>query len=257
MSGWTGRAAATIAAWLAMALLPSMPVLAETVGDDLIARFAYSRGGGNPPTGLDVNTGMKLIVPEAFTEAGTLTQWGFYSGSFSQFTPLTPLIFHREPGTSKFTIVGVGTNQQNTGATVGKAILFDFDLILGSADVGPDYYFGVHQGASGVILPGTGTLFNSSNTFNFVDYDPAVVNATPYLYHTVASGSNPAPNLGLELVFTPFPDNRVYSLSAISVPVPEPSTIALAGIGLLLVAARYRARGQALGLRGSKPVITP
>lgn len=238
MSGMVRRAL-VFAALTATSLGPAGGASAETVGDDLIARFVFSGGGGNPPTGLDLNTGMKVIIPEPFTELGTLTEWGFYSGSVSQFTPITPLIFQREVGTSNFTIVGVGENQINTGATVSKPVTFAFNAILGSAEVGPEFYFGFHQGASGVVLP-NGSLFNSSNTFNFVDYTPNVAGATPYLHHTVASGNNPAPNLGLTLAFTPFPENRVYSLTAISVPIPEPSAMALAAGGLLLVAARFR-----------------
>lgn len=233
------RIAYCVAASIVASLLPVGGATAETIGDDLTARFVFSGGGGNPPTGLDLNTGMKVIIPEPFTELGTLTEWGFYSGSVSQFTPITPLIFQREVGTSNFTIVGVGENQTNTGFTVNKPVTFAFNAILGSAAVGPEFYFGFHQGASGVVLP-DGSLFNSSNTFNFVDHTPNVVGATPYLYHTVASGNNPAPNLGLTLSFTPFPQNRVYSLTAISVPIPEPSAIALAAVGLLVVAARLR-----------------
>ncbi len=227
------------AALVATSLVPAGGANAETIGDDLIARFVFSGGGGNPSTGIDLNTGMKVIIPEPFTEFGTLTEWGFYSGSVSQFTPITPLIFQREVGTSNFTIVGVGENQTNTGFTVNKPITFAFNAILGSAEVGPEFYFGFHQGASGVVLP-NGSLFNSSNTFNFVDHTPDASGATPYLYHTVASGNNPAPNLGLTLSFTPFPQNRVYSLTAISVPIPEPSAMALAAVGLLVVAARLR-----------------
>lgn len=232
------RSAVLVVALIATSLLPAGGATAETIGDDLVARFVFSGGGGNPPTGIDLNTGMKVIIPEPFTELGTLTEWGFYSGSVSQFTPITPLIFQREVGTSNFTIVGVGENQVNTGATVNKPVTFAFNTLLGSAEVGSEFYFGFHQGASGVVLQ-NGSLFNSSNTFNFVDHTPNASGATPYLYHT-GSGNNPAPNLGLTLSFTPFPQNRVYSLTAISVPIPEPSAMVLAAVGLLVVAARLR-----------------
>ena len=178
---------ALIAATLAAASLPGAASADETVGDPLIARRVFSLVS-NPSNEADNVTGVKVIVPEAFAEAGKLTEWGFFSSTRGGFTGITPLIFEREAGTSNFTIVGIGTNQTNTGVTVGNPVMFDFGLVAGSDDVGPGRYFGVHHGYSGVYNSNGEYQGGATNSFNFVDYDPnaAVPPESGYLYHTLS-----------------------------------------------------------------------
>ena len=237
-----------------MALFASLPIAAvvllaesanaETVGSALVARTVFSLVP-SPTNEGDNITGLKVIVPQSFTDVGTLTTWGLYSSNRSSFPTVTPLIFEWDALTSQYTITGVGTNRQHTGVTAGFARSFDFELLAGSAEVGPGKYFGFHQGASGVYDVNGGFIPGSStNSSNFIDYDqqPSLPSGSGYLYHTLGGPSvnNPSPLVGLKLTFSPFVDSRIYSLDAISVPVPEPSAMALAGIGLFMVAARLR-----------------
>jgi hypothetical protein len=237
------RNALFAAASIAAVLLAGGSANAETVGNALDARTVFSLVP-NPTNEGDSITGLKVIVPQAFTELGTLTTWGLFSSNRSSFTSVTPLIFERDALTSQFTITGVGTNREHTGTTVGRARTFDFALIAGSAEVGPGKYFGFHQGSSGVYVNGAYLAGSSTNSFNFIDYDQQLASpaGSGYLYHTLVgtSVSNPPPLVGLTLTFSPFADSRIYSLDAISAPVPEPSAMALAGIGLFMVAARLR-----------------
>lgn len=234
-----------IAATCLSASVAGLALADETVGDALIARRVFSLVP-TPANEADSITGLKIIVPEAFTEPGRVIEWGFFSSNRRSFAGITPLIFEREAGSSTFTIVGIGTNQTHTGATTDKAVYFEFGLVTGSDEVGPGRYFGIHQGYAGNYDAGGVYLGGATNASNVVDYDPnaAIPPESGYLYHTLGGTtvSNPVPLLGLKVAFAPFVEPRIYSLTAVAVPIPEPSIAWLVGAGLGALMLRHLRR---------------
>ena len=140
-------------------------------------------------------------------DAGVVTDFSFYSKISG--TTITPLIFD-----NAFNVIGEGTTRTTT--TGDGVETFAFGLVAGSADIGPDKFFG-WQPAGTDVSP---VAFNAGDpTLYFVSPVDAEVG------ETVSGGANL---------------NREYSMQFTVASVPEPSTTALLGLGGLALILRRR-----------------
>ena len=158
---------------------------------------------GTPDTA--ASAGFIMISdPVGVGDAGVVTEFSFYSKISG--TTITPLIFD-----NAFNVIGEGTTRTTT--TGDGVETFAFGLVAGSADIGPDKFFG-WQPAGTDVSP---VAFNAGHSTRFFD-SPADAGAGD----TVSGGSN----LG-----------REYSMQFTVEAIPEPSSAALfglAGLGLIL-----------------------
>ncbi len=108
-----------------------------TIGADVIDRSSvdFSRGS------------IVVLESAAFTEAGQVTQWSFFS---PKTNPITPLLLRADG--DEFTITGVGATRLSDGS---GAQTFAFDLQSGSDLVGSSgYYFGFKDGDNATDVAG-------------------------------------------------------------------------------------------------------
>jgi len=149
-----GKAAGAIAAvWLCLGTLGAAS--AEIVGADLIARTSGPDGANNYLFLYDTGT-----ATPGFTQTGTVVTWSFFNdnGDAQAGHTLEPVILKKE-GTN-WVVTGVGATVTAPTGMSGVQT-FDFNLISGSAEVGPGYTFAHHDvGTPGAIeytgVSGTG-----------------------------------------------------------------------------------------------------
>ncbi|MCX7893546.1 MAG: PA14 domain-containing protein, partial [Burkholderiales bacterium] len=106
-------------------------------------------------TSLDGAIG-SLFLGDAFTQAGRVTKWSIFAGSFSGSRLLTPVIF-QDAGDGKYRITGIGATRSVTASASQK---FDFDLVSGSDVVGPGYYLGWKDGSATADNAGVVSFYN-------------------------------------------------------------------------------------------------
>jgi hypothetical protein len=145
--------------------------------------------------------------PVGVGDAGVVTEFSFYSKISG--TTITPLIFD-----NAFNVIGEGTTRTTT---TGDGIeTFAFDLVAGSADIGPDKFFG-WQPAGADVSP---VAFNAGHS-------------TSYFLSPVDIGLGGTASISGNLP-------REYSMQFTVDTVPEPSTTALLGLGGLALILRRR-----------------
>jgi hypothetical protein len=160
---------------------------ADTVGSAGFVMISTSAGGG---------------------DAGVVTEFSFYSKISG--TTITPLIFD-----NAFNVIGEGTTRTTT--TDAGIETFAFGLVAGSADIGPDKFFGWQPAGTDV----------SPVAFNNLGH------STSYFLSPVAVESGETASITGTLP-------RTYSMQFTVDTVPEPSTTALLGLGGLALILRRR-----------------
>lgn len=201
-------------ACLGVLALAVIPAHAETVGFPLV-----NRGFDG-----DVVTGVDAILLQGFSQTGTLTSWSFFSNRPDIALPVTPFLATRT-GTDTFNIISIGTTRTNAGTGIQS---FDFGATIGTPTVDSNTFFGFH---SGTVNTGTNGA---------IELDTLATSNPQFALRT---GSNSI-TTGAG-TFTPFSDNRVYSLQAVSMGVsvvPEGSTAALLGLALPMIGTVVVAR---------------
>jgi hypothetical protein len=177
---------ATLLRWFApailagcMALVATAPSPAETVGNPLVAA---------PLT--DGASGSIFVLVDPFTQPGVVTDFGIYDFETPPPTAqVTPVIFQQAAG--GWQITGIGASRTTTGL---GAQSYAFDLVAGSAHVGPGSYFGWKDGGQG------------SNNTGVIEYSDGGLGSVDWLgpgHTTFAPGNMYAPVVGL---------NRTYSI---------------------------------------------
>lgn len=103
----------------------------EIVGNAIVARGAT-----------DGAVGSIFMHDQTFSTVGTLQNWSFFHQDAG--LTITPVIYELTGG--QYTITGIGATRPVTGA---GSQTFDFDLVSGSAAVGPNSFFGWKDGGNG------------------------------------------------------------------------------------------------------------
>ena len=181
-----------------------------TIGDPLIDR-----------TGNDGAIGGLFLRTSGFSGGGILTEWAIFDND--NMTPdrqITPLILEEVGGS--YYIRGIGTTRDTDESGEQH---FPFDLVAGSALVGPDYYLAWKDGSLTADNPGVADYTGLSSGTDGIRYF-----GTGHA-NNVTIGRN----LGAGNYYP-----RLYSIQA-TVLTPEPTTLALLAFGLGL-AARHRRR---------------
>ena len=173
-------------------------------GSASAATIGHTPVDGAPDTA--ASAGFVMISdPVSVGDAGVVTEFSFYSKILG--TTITPLIFD-----NAFEVIGVGTTRTTT--TGDGVETFAFGLVAGSADIGPDKFFG-WQPAGTDVSP---VAFNAGH-------------ATSYFLAPVDLGLGGTASIVGNL-------NREYSMQFTT--VPEPGSLALLGLGGLCVLRRRR-----------------
>jgi hypothetical protein len=222
---------------------------ADSIGSSATHRGTY-----------DTSTGQVFIYDGAFLPTGdTVTFFNWFGDTFTGSKDLTPLIFTFNPGTDTYTVVGIGTQEQNVTAS-GSVQSFAFGLLAGgtaTATSGTDYTFGFVEGladSSGNVTGATSGAVghNSPVDGGFGVSGAGSTNDWVFTPSTFTSG-----NVGLGTTFGAngtnplnnpaaggFNVDRTYSanVTASSSGVAEPGTFSLiTGAGLVLAGLfRYR-----------------
>jgi hypothetical protein len=120
----------------------AMPLAAETIGDSATYPLDGSPFTDGAFGGVYIYEGTPL-----FTQTGNAVSFRFFGSEFTTRV-FTPLLFEytgpiAEIGTI-FTLKGIGTSVLNAGGQTEQTA--SFDLISGSASVGPNYTFGLFDG---------------------------------------------------------------------------------------------------------------
>lgn len=197
----------------------SQPV--ETIGNPLIDRPLADTASGS----------MFVMRGNPFTSAGAVDSWSFFNNNFTPPPPkqITPLIVEDVGGS--FAITGIGQTRTSTGA---GAQSYDFDLVAGSAEVGPGRFLAWKVGGQGA--DNTGVAPFDENLGQSVKWFGAS--------HT---GFSVGENLGAGQAFP-----RTYSISATSDAVPpfEPAHTVVAGQSVI-------DRGSTDGFHGTAVLQSP
>ena len=202
--------------WLAAIVLATLavtPAAAETIGNPLVAA---------PIT--DTATGSIFVLLDPFTQAGTLTDFGIYDFEAPPPPPtaqVTPVLYRAAPG-GGWEVTGIGAARTTTGAGLQT---YAFDLVAGSAHVGPGSYLGWKDGGlgndnAGVIeffdaapgavdwLGGGHTTFAPGNVFPVI----APLARTYSLQADTEVGGAPLETVGNPVIDAPVVDGAVGSL---------------------------------------------
>lgn len=172
---------------------------------------------GNPvidaPT-IDGAVGSLFVMSgNPFNQTGRVQDWRFFNGVSNDFTPLI-----LEKVGADYLIRGIGQTVSSSGQGEQH---FAFNLVSGSAYVGPNYFFGWKDGGQNV------------NNTGVAEWDDMTADQVIWFNsgHTTFSTGE---NLGAGLLTL----SRTYSIEANS--IPEPGT--LAGLALMGAAAFGRRR---------------
>ncbi|MEX2186527.1 MAG: PEP-CTERM sorting domain-containing protein [Pirellulales bacterium] len=165
----------------------SSPV--ETIGNPVIDRPTVDGAVGS----------LFVMSGNPFTAAGSVDSWSFFNNNFVPPPPkqITPLIVEDVGGT--FAITGIGQTRTSTGVGAQQ---YDFDLVAGSAEVGPGRFLAWKDGGNGT--DNTGVAPFNENLGQSVKWFGAT--------HTTFSAGE---NLGAGQAFP-----RTYSISATSDAIP-------------------------------------
>lgn len=108
----------------------------ETIGNPVVDRPILDGASGS----------LFVMRGNPFTAAGTVDSWSFFNNDFvpPPAKQITPLIVEHIGGT--FAITGIGQPRTSTGL---GAQSYDFDLVAGSAEVGPGRYLAWKDGGIG------------------------------------------------------------------------------------------------------------
>jgi hypothetical protein len=200
---------------------------AETIGAPLVQR-----------TQTDLVGGEVFALNNGFTVAGQLTDWAFFNNNPGQVGKIvTPLLFQKLG--ADYVLVGVGAARTNLGTGIQS---FSFSLTAGSDSVAPGYLFGWKDGTDADAMQ-TGVI-----QFDFVG---SPVAGTQQWFYTgnwaighsgnLVPGFNFSPGSALGSDVVPVQPNRDYSVQA-TVVVPEPSTLALGLVAVMMMAQSRRVR---------------
>ena len=182
----------------------------EVIGDALIDRAMNDGASGGI-----------FLLTEGFSTGGLVDEWVFYDNdNVTANRQIAPLILEEVGGV--YLIRGIGATQ--TTNELGQQSYL-FDLIAGSNEVGPGFYFGWKDGSLVANNPGVIDYNDNFSSFDGIRY----------------FGSGQAGNVlvGRNLGGGTF-YGRDYSVQARV--IPEPATLTLLAVGLGLAARRRRRR---------------
>ncbi len=185
----------------------------DTIGNPVIER-----------TYIDTCDGCSFALETPLTpDSGALLSWSFYADTTGR--SITPILYTLTGG--NFVIVGIGTTQTVTTLGVNTD---PFGLVAGTAAItGSNFYFGYRDG---------GTTLGSGNP-GTVSISDSVTGALMYYFgNGLPSPENVGISVGQTMVLGSVQDgllSRNYSISVTTEAVPEPATIAFAGLGLLAI----------------------
>lgn len=184
----------------------------ETVGNPLVAA---------PVT--DTAAGSIFVMLDPFTQSGTLTDFGLYDFEPSPPPPtaqVTPVLYRAAAG--GWEITGIGAPRTTTGLGLQE---YSFDLVAGSAHVGPGSYLGWKDGGLGTdnggaiefTNGGVGTvdwLGPGHTTFTPGNVLPIMLglNRTYSLQADTETAGSPLETVGNPVVDAPTVDGAVGSL---------------------------------------------
>ena len=134
----------------ALAVAAASPVAAETVGNPLVAAPMTDTAGGSI-----------FVLLDPFTQAGTLIDFGIYDFETPPPPPtaqVTPVLYRTAAG-GGWEVTGIGATRTTTGAGLQN---YSFDLVAGSAHVGPGSYLGWKDGGLGVDNAGVIEFFDAA-----------------------------------------------------------------------------------------------
>ena len=213
----------------------SLQATIEVAGGEAVGNGAGQRAHE------DIANGAVFMLAEAFTQAGTLEEWAFWSWTGRN---VTPLIFEDVGGS--YVLRGVGTSRQvpNNQGT----ITYPFGLQSGSDFVGANYYFG-WVGAS---VDAAGTPTNNPGVVRYAD-DETFSATIRYFGGDHGAGTfTPGANFGAGT-----PLGRAYSVQAFAIAdlpgdIPEPITMLAVFAGLAGLGGYVRKRTRRFTMRSTK-----
>ncbi|MCA9245736.1 MAG: lamin tail domain-containing protein [Planctomycetales bacterium] len=104
----------------------------ETVGNTLITRSTTDLAEGS----------LFALESSPFSQIGTLTHWSIYTQATRDITPMIV----RLVDVDGYVITGIGQTRTTTGAGPEQ---FEFEILAGSDQVGPEYFFAWKDGTNG------------------------------------------------------------------------------------------------------------
>ncbi len=175
----------------------------ETIGNPVVEAPIVDGASGS----------LFVMTSNPFNSVGRVQEWSFFNGVSNDFTPLI-----LEKVGADYVIRGIGRTVASDG--LGEQH-FAFDLVSGSAYVGPNHYFGWKDGGQNVNNPGV------------AEWDDLTADQVIW-FGDLHTNFSVGENVGAGVLHLP----RTYSIEANS--IPEPGT--LAGLALLGAAAMGRRR---------------
>jgi hypothetical protein len=199
----------------------NLQVTVDAPGGEAVGNGANQRGN------VEGGTGGVFLIETPFTQFGRLDEWALWSWEGGR--SITPLLFEEVSG--NFILRGVGESRTVAGGQ--GTFTYDFNLQSGSDLLDGGYYFGWLDGS---VNPATGSGTYNQGVPRYATGD-LFSNRGIWLGNNGGSGSFlPGTAFGAGTVLP-----RAYSIQAFAV-VPEPSTFALAALGLLSLAVFGRRR---------------
>ena len=192
----------------------------------------------------DTATGILYAYDGTFATAGNIQTWSFYAGSTGDphdvtGQQITPVILDQSTS-GGWTVTGIGTTQTVPGP---GSYTFNFDLVSGSAAVGPTLTFGWYDGSATASNQGTISVDPASTAVGFRNFLSLAfpVVGTPYVTNSDFTGPNSGSDWGSG-------SGRIYSVQFDSLDstdpstAPEPSSLAMLFAGAVALLACKRRR---------------
>jgi hypothetical protein len=182
-------------------------------GDEIVGNAIVARGA------TDGAIGSIFMHDQSFSTTGTLQNWSFFHQDAG--LKITPVIYTLSGG--QYTITGIGATRPVTGA---GSQTFDFDLVSGSAAVGPNSFFGWKDGGNGTNNggvpeyddggPAVDWLGPNNTSFSVGQTLGVAAGGLPRTYsmsaNTVDGASTAVETIGNPIVNRSYPDGAVGSL---------------------------------------------